>query len=112
MSTAGKTPEYRHNFDLAEEPVDYAYLEKHLDELDLSPTYYETMAEKHQRQGEEMLRFLEFKHSMDEAHKELSERECFRMFLKKEGLRDLEQRRRYLLFLWHDRHDLTEMKQE
>ena len=48
---AGKSPESQHNHRLDQEPVDYAYLEEHLDELDLSPTHYETMEEKHRRQA-------------------------------------------------------------
>ncbi len=97
---------------LDREPVDYAFLEEHLDELDLSPTHFETMEEKHRRQGDEMLRFKEFVRTLDEAQQKLSDRERFRLFLKEEGRHDREQRRRYLLFLRHDRHDLAEMNQE
>ena len=111
VDKAGKSPESQHNHRLDQEPVDYAYLEEHLDELDLSPTHYETMEEKHRRQGAEMWRFKKFVCALDEEQQRLSDRERFRLFLKQEGLRDREQRRRYLLFLWHDRHDLAEMNQ-
>ena len=74
-----------------------------MDELDLSPTRYETMEEKHQRQGEETLRFLAFQRNLDEAHQGLSPREQFRLFLKQEGRHDKEQRRRYLLFTRYER---------
>ena len=100
---AGKSPEGQHNFGLEQEPVDYAYLEEHLDELDLSPTYYETMEEKHRRQGDEMLRFKEFVRTLDEAQQKLSDQECFRLFLKQEGRHDREQRRMYLLLLRYER---------
>ena len=109
---ASESPKGRHNYGLDREPVDYDYLEEHLDELDLSPTHYETMEDKHQRQGAEMWRFKEFVCTLDEEQQKLSDRERFRLFLKQEGRRDREQRRRYLLFLWHDRHDLAEMNQE
>ena len=112
MSTAGKALADRQNNPLDREPVDYGYLEEHLDELDLSPTCNETMEEKHRRQGDEMLRFKEFVRSLDEAQQKLRDRERFRLFLKEEGRHDKEQRRRYLLFLRHDRHDLTGMNQE
>ncbi len=115
MSTAGNPPankagrpsDYRHNYGLEQEPVDYAYLEEHLEELDLSPTYYETMEEKHRRQGEELLRFLEFERSLDESRLELSDRERHLLFLKEEGRHDREQRRRYLLFLKYERQHLA-----
>ena len=55
-----------------------------------------------------MWRFKKFVCALDEEQQRLSDRERFRLFLKQEGLRDREQRRRYLLFLWHDRHDLAE----
>ena len=100
---AGKAPADRKNNPLEREPVDYAFLEEHLDELDLSPTHYETMEEKHRRQGDEMLRFKEFVRTLDEAQKKLSEQERFRLFLKQEGRHDREQRRMYLLLLRYER---------
>ncbi len=100
---AGSPPEARHNYGLEQEPVDYACLEEHLEELDLRPAYYETMEEKHRRQGEELLRFLEFERSLDASRLELSDRERYLLFLKEEGRQDREQRRRYLLFLKYER---------
>ena len=108
---AGKSPEGQHNYGLEQEPVDYAYLEEHLDELDLSPTYYETMEEKHRRQGEEMLRFIEFSCNLDESLQGLSDRERHLLFLKEEGRHDKERRRLYLLFLRYGRQHL-ERKRE
>ncbi len=99
----GKSPEDLHNYGFKQEPVNYAELEKHLDELDLSPTYYETMEEKHLRQGAEMLRFREFEHNLDESQLGLSDRERHLLFLKEEGRHDKEQRRLYLLFLRYER---------
>ena len=100
---AGTTPESRHNYGLYQDPVDYAYLEEHLDELDLSPTYYETMEEKHHRQGAEFARFREFERNLDEQLQGLSDRERHLLFLKDEGRHDKEQRRVYLLFLRYER---------
>lgn len=88
---------------LDREPVDYAFLEEHLDELDLTPTRCETMEEEYHRQGAEMLRFREFKQNLDEGQQELSDRERFRLFLKQEGRHDREQRRMYLLLLRYER---------
>ena len=85
-----------------QEPVNYEYLEAHLDELDLSPSYYESMEEQHHRQGAEMLRFKTFSCNLDATRSSLSQRERFRLFLKEEGRHNKEQRRRYLLFLKHD----------
>ena len=103
---AGTTSESRHNYGLYQDPVDYAYLEEHLDELDLSPTYYETMEEKHHRQGAEFFRFEEFSRNLDEKLKGLSDRERHLLFLKEEGRHDHEQRRCYLLFLRYERQYL------
>ena len=100
---AGKAPADRQENPLDREPVDYAYLEEHLDDLDLSPTYYETMEEEHRRQGAEILRLLEFERNLDPAQQALDQRERFRLFLKQEGKHDREQRRIYLLMLWYDR---------
>ena len=114
MPTTGHPPankadnpsEARHSHGLRQEPVDYAYLEEHLEELDLSPTHYETMEERHRHQVEEMLRFLEFERNLDESRLELSDRERHLLFLKEEGRHDIEQRRRYLLFLKYERQHL------
>lgn len=100
---AGKMSDNRHNYGLYQDPVDYAYLEEHLDELDLSPTYHETMEEKHLRQGAEFFRFEEFSRNLDEQLQGLSDRERHLIFLKEEGKHDKGQRRRYLLFLRHER---------
>ena len=108
---AGKAPADRQENLLDREPVDYAFLEKHLDELDLSPTYYETMEEKHQRQGDEMLRFKEFVRGLDEGQLRLSDRERHLLFLKEEGRNDREQRRLYLLFLRYERQHLEGKRQ-
>ncbi len=108
---AGTTPESRHNYGLYQDPVDYAYLEEHLDELDLSPTYYETMEEKHHRQGAEFFRFEAFSRNLDEKLQGLSDRERHLLFLKEEGRHDHEQRRYYLLFLRYER-DYLEGKRE
>jgi hypothetical protein len=99
----GKFSEARYNYGLEDDPVDYVHLEQHLDELDLSPTHYETMEEKHRRQGEDMLRFLEFERNLDESQLGLSDRERHLLFLKEEGRHDKEQRRLYLLFLRYER---------
>ena len=100
---AGKISESRHNYGLYQDPVDYAYLEEHLDELDLSPTYYETMEEKHLREGAEFFRFQEFSRNLDEQLQGLSDRERHLLFLKEEGKHDIEQRRLYLVFLSYER---------
>lgn len=100
---AAKAPANRQSNPLDREPVDYAFLEEHLDELDLNPTYCETMEEEHQRQGAEMLRLLEFERNLDPVQQALDPRERFRLFLKQEGKHDREQRRIYLLMLRYDR---------
>ena len=100
---AGKISENRHNYGLYQDPVDYAYLEEHLDELDLSPTYYETMEEKHLRQGAEFFRFEEFSRNLDEQLRGLSDQERLLLFLKEEGKHDKEQRRMYLVLLSYER---------
>ena len=100
---AGKISESRHNYGLYQDPVDYAYLEEHLDELDLSPTYYETMEEKHLRQGAEFARLREFERNLDEQLQGLSDQERVLLFLKEEGKHDKEQRRMYLVLLSYER---------
>ena len=107
-AAAGKSPDRRHNFGLYQERVDYAFLEEHLDELDLSPTHRETMEETHLRQGREMLRFIEFERNLDESLLRLSDKERHLLFLKEEGRHDKEQRRRYLLFLKYERQSSGE----
>ncbi len=111
MSTTGDSPtdktgkfsDARYNYGLGADPVDYVHLEQHLDDLDLSPTYYETMEEKHLRQGAEMLRFREFERNLDEGRLGLRDRERYLLFLKEEGRHDIEQRRLFLLFVRYER---------
>ena len=103
---AGKSPKIRLNYGLYQDPVDYAYLEEHLEELDLSPAYYETMEDKHHHQGAEFFRFQEFSRNLDEKLQGMSDRERLLLFLKEEGRHDKEQRRLYLLFLRYERQCL------
>lgn len=92
-----------HNFGLYDDPVDYAFLEENLEELDLSPTYWESMEEQYRRQGDEWFRFKEFERGNKKGLEGLSDRERHLLFLKEEGRHDREQRRRYLLFLRYGR---------
>ena len=100
---SGKGRKKGANFYLYRDPVDYDYLEDHLDELDLSPILDETMEEQHYREGADARRFDEYERKMAPGLLELSDRERHLLFLKEEGKHNMDQRRRYLLYTRYER---------
>lgn len=103
-TSSGKGRKDGANLYLYLDPVDYDYLEEHLDELDLSPILNETMEDKHYREGADAHRFDEYERKMDPSLLELSDLERYLLFLKDEGKHNMDQRRRYLLYTRYERH--------
>ena len=68
-----------------------------------SEEYANHLVEQHRRQGERMMKFLEFEHGLDESQRNLSQRERYLLFLKHESHLSEEGHKLYLQFLEYER---------
>ena len=68
-----------------------------------SEEYADHLVEQHRRQGEGMMKFLEFQRGLPDHQRGLNQRERFLLFLERESHRSEEGRQNYLKFLEHER---------
>ena len=68
-----------------------------------SEEYADHLVERHRRQGEGMMKFLEFQRGLPDHQRGLNQRERFLLFLERESHRSEEGRQNYLKFLEHER---------
>ena len=71
-------------------------------------SFGEAMAEKHRREGEDMLKFREFERGLGDAEQSLSQRERYLLFLEHESHLSEEGREQFLRFLRHEHPYLHE----
>jgi hypothetical protein len=68
-----------------------------------SEEYADHLAEQHRRQGEGMMKFLEFQRGLDENQQKLTQREQYLLFLEHDSHLSEEGRKHYLRVLEHER---------